>query len=187
MKKMKNLFALGLAVLLTGLAAQAAFAQGTDTRNINVSATVNASCNITAPAGGAAITMAFGIVDVIAAGGVNSQPTFTLQCNKGAAPVVSLNNGLNASGTQKRMTDGTDFLSYSILVPSGVTTVSSGTCPATIAAGTEWNATGTLSVSGLYSASGGAHPIILCGRVETPQASVGAGSYADTVLLTVTF
>lgn len=184
---MKRLYALVLATLLVAFAAPAAFAQGTDTRNINVSATVNATCNITSPTVGNPITMAFGVVDVIAAGGVNSQPTFTLQCNKGAAPVVSLNNGSNASGTQKRMTDGTDFLSYSILVPSGVTTVSPGTCPATIGAGTEWNATGTLTVTSLYSSAGGSFPIILCGRVETPQASVGAGSYTDTVLLTVTF
>jgi len=74
-------------------------------------------------------------------------------------------------------------LAYSILQATGA---GFSTCPATIAAGAELAAS-SMDVSSLWSAAGGPRDITLCGLLETPQADASPGSYADTVVVTVTY
>jgi len=146
-------------------------------QTITINATVNSQCNI----GNATVT--FASIN-LAAQNDNTASTITLTCNKGATVSVALNNGANASGTQKRMQRGAtgDYLNYSITVPgiSGTNT----TCPAL--PGTSWDATNTFAATNLYTSSGGPRDVLLCVSVPSGQFSVGAGSYTDTVTATLT-
>ncbi|HXX10046.1 MAG TPA: spore coat protein U domain-containing protein [Burkholderiales bacterium] len=148
----------------------------TTTTTFQVTATINNSCTVSAP------TVAFGAISAGAAA-TNTANTITLTCNhKATVSAVALNNGSNASGTQKRMTDGTDFLNYLIDVPTGATF---NTCPAA-GAGPEWNATNTIVATSLFAASGGPKPINICASIPAAQYPE-AGAYTDTVQITVTF
>jgi len=146
-------------------------------QTITINATVNSQCSI----GNATVNL--GALN-LAVQTDNIANSISLTCNKGATVVMSLNNGANASGTQKRMQRGAtgDFLNYSISVPgiSGVTT----TCPAL--PGTSWDATNTFTATNLYTASGGPRSVLLCVSVPSGQFSVGAGAYTDTVTATLT-
>jgi len=169
-----------VAALLSGALAlavpmSAPFA-ATATTTFTVTATVGNSCNVSAA------NVAFGAVNAGAAA-TNVASTVTLTCNRNAVvSAVALNNGANASGTQKRMTDGTDFLNYLIDVPTGATFT---TCPAA-GAGPEWNSTNTIVATSLFAASGGPRPINICASIPAGQFPE-AGSYTDTVTITVTF
>jgi spore coat protein U-like protein len=102
--------------------------------------------------------------------------TVTVTCTKDATTKITLGQGSNANtgstdaAPLRRMTDGTNFLSYSLYSDSGRTTVW-GNTPAT---GVDHTGTGTATNITVY------------GRVSAGQ-NVPAGSYSDTVLATVTF
>jgi spore coat protein U-like protein len=170
MKNALRLIAAG-ALLAAGLPLTAS------AQTITINATVNSQCNI----GNATVNL--GPI-TLAAQTDSTGTSISLTCNKGATVSVALNNGVNASGTQKRMQRGAtgDYLDYSITVPgiSGVTT----TCPAL--PGTSWDATNTFAATNLYTASGGPRSVLLCVSVPSGQFSVGAGSYTDTVTATLT-
>ena len=94
---MKKLGILGAAALLALALPLAASAQ------INISATVVAACTFgsaTVTLNGAAIAAGSAVTD--------TSSTVNLTCNKGATVTVALNNGANASGTQKRLRAGVD-------------------------------------------------------------------------------
>ncbi|HQR22268.1 MAG TPA: spore coat protein U domain-containing protein [Burkholderiaceae bacterium] len=114
----------------------------------------------------------------------NTANSVSLTCNRGATVTVALNNGLNPTGTQKRLRQGatTDYLNYNISRPtiSGTTT----SCPAL--PGTEWNGTNTLVATSMFSATGGARSLSLCVSVPAGQFNVGAGTFTDTVTATLT-
>lgn len=146
-------------------------------QTITINATVNSQCNI----GNATVNLG---ALTLGAQTDNTSSVITLTCNRGATVAVALNNGANASGTQKRMqrlATG-DYINYSITVPtiSGVTT----TCPAL--PGTSWNATNTLVASPLFATNGGPRDLALCVSVPSGQFDLGAGAYTDTVTATLT-
>ena len=144
--------------------------------NFNVTATVANFCTISAA------NVPFGSVSAGAAA-TNTANSVTLTCNKGATvSSVALNNGSNPAGTQKRMTNGTDFLTYNIDVPTGATF---NTCPAA-GAGPEWNATNTIVATSLFTATGGPKLINLCASIPAGQYP-SAGAYSDTVQVTATY
>ena len=170
-----------VAVLLSGVLALVTpigvSLAATTTTTFTVTATLNNSCTMSV-----ATNVAFGAVNAGAAA-TNIANTITLTCNhKATVSSVALNNGANASGTQKRMTDGTDFLNYLIDRPTGATFT---TCPAA-GAGPEWNATNTIVATTLFATTGGPKSINVCASIPAGQFPEG-GSYTDTVTVTVTF
>jgi spore coat protein U-like protein len=138
-----------------------------------VTATLANFCTISAA------NVAFGPVNAGAAA-ANTSANISLTCNKGATVTVALNNGANAAGTQKRMTNGTDTLNYLIDVPTGL-----ATCPAA-GAGPEWNATNTFSATSAFGTTGGLKQINICASIPAGQYP-SAGSYTDTVQATATY
>lgn len=138
----------------------------TATANLTVSATVIASCTVTAG------TVAFGNYDPTSVGNLDQAGTFTVACTKGTGASVGLNTGSNASGATRRMTSGSEFLTYELYKESDRSNVwgNSGGAAVTLAAATS-NAPQTLTVYG---------------RIP-PGQDVGVASYTDTVLITVTF
>ncbi len=148
----------------------------TTTSNFTVSATLANNCSVSAA------NVGFGSVNAGAAA-TNTSSSITLTCNKGAVVgSVALNDGANASGTQKKMSNGTDTLNYKIDVPTGATF---NTCPAA-GAGPEWNATNTIVGTSLFTATGGPKLINICASIPAGQFP-SAGAYSDTVAVTATF
>ena len=146
--------------------------------NFGVAATLTTFCTVSAT------NVAFGAVNAGVAT-ANTAGQVTLTCNKGATVSrVSLNNGSNATGTQKRMRDPVSgsFLNYKIDRPTGATF---NTCPAA-GAGPEWNNTNRIVATSLFTATGGPKLINICASIPAAQYPP-AGNYSDTVQVTATY
>ena len=179
-----------LAAALLTLAAGSASAQSTQT-TVNVTASVQATCNMQA----GTTDVAFGPIPAFLAGPQAATGQVTLQCNRGATVSIDINNGSagNFGNGQsvglRAMKSGSEYISYHIYQPTGLSSSSAGTCGTT---GTEWGSGAggsALSVSSLYSASGGPRQINLCGVVDaapTGGYAVGA-NYLDVVTVTATY
>jgi spore coat protein U-like protein len=155
----------------------AALPMGALAQTITINATVNSQCNI----GNA--TVALGTVNLLGSTTLtNTGTNIVLTCNRGATVTVALGNGTNPSGTQKRMTDGTDFILYNISQPTLPLINGVNTCPGTLP-GTEWNT--AIAGTPMYVASGGPRNIPLCVSVPVPQFPQ-ANTYSDTVTATLT-
>lgn len=123
------------------------------TADLDVTATVTTTCTMT---GG---SLAFGSLDPtnpVAKPASSSGVTIT--CTNGTAYTLGGNNGANATGTQKRLLNGTNnYIPYSVTIPSGGT------------------------------GSGVAQDVTITGTIAAGSYSTApAGSYADTIELTVT-
>jgi spore coat protein U-like protein len=159
---------LTLAVLLFVPCQQTAEA-ATDTTTFQVTATVNEVCSVSAT------DLAFGIYDPSAADNDNTS-TITVTCTKGTNYSVGLNEG-TASGatvTTRQMEDAvsSDLINYS-LYSDASRTVNWGNTPST----------DTVDVA---SATGAAENHTVYGRISAGQ-YVTAGSYSDTITVTVTY
>lgn len=150
--------AIAKAVALAAIAAASTLASAGDTQNLSVTASVTGLCKFSS----AAQTFTFGTLDpsaaVVTAG---SGASVTYKCTKGTAPTsLTAGNGSNFSGS-RRMTNGTDFIPYTL-------TVAGGTQP------------------GLGFSTGKDLSLTLTGSVAAADyVDVSAGSYTDTVVLTV--
>lgn len=161
------------ALLAAGLPT-GAYAQVTSpqTMNLTVSATVTSICQLSAPS-----NITFGSVQ--AGQTANAAGSVTVTCNKGAA-VTASTLSLNASGVQKRMQLGStgEYLNYTVWQPDlGNLTVCAGTP-------TDWNAAVTLT--SLWTASGGPRPMAIC-ATTTPSNTHTTGTYNDTLTVSVSF
>lgn len=137
------------------------------------------SANVAPQCGGyLASDMDFGTLNGRLATAIDQQATLTLTCIRRTAFNVALDNGLNASGSTRRMRH-TNAAFSTALIPYELYR--------TPARDTRWGTTvGTDTVAG--TGTGAAQSITIYGR--TP-ATVGAlpvaGTYRDTVVVTVTY
>jgi spore coat protein U domain-containing protein, fimbrial subunit CupE1/2/3/6 len=145
--------------------APAAFAGSTAPSNLDASATVSDSCNLSVSSG-----LAFTGFSPISGSVADTTGTISVQCTNGAIADVNMALSGNESGGQRRMVSGTDFLDYDIRSVSQT--------------GSLWPPTGT-GVSA--TADGSAHDITVYGRIPSGQTTVPTGSYSDTVAVTVNF
>jgi spore coat protein U-like protein len=168
MRKMTNL------VGLVALMSSAALA-GTATANLGVSATITNNCTISTAA------LAFGAYEPLSgAAAVNGTGTVTVACTSGlTGAVVTLGQGLHAAGgstdavpLRQMQNGGTAKLTYKLYSDSGRTTVWGNTAATGLAAST---GTGTNQNLTVY------------GTIDSGQNTLQAGSYADTVVATITF
>lgn len=135
----------------------AAWAAGSNT--LTVSANVAPTCRFSA----ATSTLAFGALDPSTGGNVNGSSSTSFWCTKGVTTdLITAGLGLNPAGAVRQMRDSVslDLIPYSLtLTPDGSTNQG----PAS---------TRTLSISGTVLAA--------------DYTSKAAGSYSDTVTLTIT-
>lgn len=147
------------AVMLMFAMTSSVLAAGSKTDAIPVSATVATNCTIS---GG---SIDFGTVDAVTdAGGKNATVTApTIKCTKGASIAVTDDDGLyDASGTP-RMSDGTtNYLAYSVSYSTPLT-----------GAGMNSDIGGSLNLSASLAANA--------------LDDVPAGSYSDTLTITITY
>ena len=170
---MPNLTKLGLRiapVLLAGMLGaprlvEAATASGT----LTVNATVVSACLISNG------TLSFGNYDPTSASVTNGSTTLTLTCTPGTAYNIGLSAGAGTGATValRQLTNGANLLGYKLFRDSGRSL--------------NWGVTiGTDTLSGTTSVVSLTNTITVYGQIPAQQAAV-AGSYADTVAITVTY
>jgi spore coat protein U-like protein len=160
------------ALVAAGLASSTAFA-ATASGSVAVTATIGANCILTT------VPMAFGVYDPLSATPKTANGQVQLVCTVGAAPAVAVDNGLNASGAQRRLGSGANMLNYDVFTP--VTNAANAACAYTTAYPTV--APGFALTAAPSTAS---RTYNLCGQIPALQ-SVPNGSYTDTVTATITF
>jgi spore coat protein U-like protein len=153
---------------ITGAAAPVFAA--TASTNLGVSATVINNCLITTSA------LAFGSYDPVVANSaadLDGTGVVSVACTKGVSPTIALGLGSNASGSTRRMGDGSGhYLTYELFKESGHVTV--------------WGTAGGALLSPSAAPSKDARDFTVYGRVTGGQDAT-AGSYTDTVVATVNF
>ncbi len=156
---------------IIALLSLSAFA-GTDhisPNTLGVSANVVAACSVAS--GGA---VAFGAYDPTSGSDKTATGTLSMTCTNGTNPFVKLGEGLNKDGAStaaaplRNMLNGTTKMSYQLYSDSGDTLV--------------WdNATGVQETS-----TGAPQTISVYGKITAGQPVI-AGSYADTVTITLNY
>jgi spore coat protein U-like protein len=158
------------AVALVFAAFGAPASAATATANLGVTATVTNNCTISTAA------LAFGSYDPVVANAstnLDGTGTVSVACTKGTSATVGLGLGLNASGSTRRMTDGSgNYLTYELYQDSGHATV--------------WGNAGAGLLSPAAAPSKATRNFTVYGQVASNQ-DVTAGAYSDTVVATVNF
>jgi spore coat protein U-like protein len=175
---MKNKDVIFAAILLFLI--PCAFA-ATTTATLSVTASVAAVCTVSATS-----AVAFGTYNTQSVSDQAGTGSISVRCTKGSSGVtIGLNTGVNGSGSQARMTDGsTNFINYALYQPT--TTTPGAACPTSAATGTAWTNTGAGLFTLTAAPSNVARTYNVCGFIPNSQ-DVPAGSYTDTVTATVTF
>lgn len=159
---------LPLAVLLFILYQQAAEA-ATKTTTFQVTATVNEVCNVSAT------DLAFGVYDPASAATDNTS-TITVTCTKGTNYSIGLDAGTAAGATvtTRQMEDAvsSDLINYSLYSDASRTV--------------NWGNTANTDTVDVASATGAAENHTVYGRIPAGQ-FVSAGSYSDTITVTLTY
>lgn len=163
---MRKLIAFAVAAAAVSAAAPAFAATDSDT--MEITATVVNNCVVTAS------PMAFGTLAGLGTTNIDTSATVSLACTPDAAYDVSMDVGLNASGSQRRLVNGADAAQ---LIPYSLYTDAART--------TAWGSAVGSTVAG--TAVGGAATLTAYGRIPSTAAAVTAGNYSDTVTVTVTF
>jgi spore coat protein U-like protein len=155
------------ALLVSAVAPLEADATTTVTASIAVSATVLSSCGVTA------LPLAFGTYSPTQSTNTTAQTTVVVTCTNGTPYNVGLNagGGTGATVATRKMTSGANTLSYSLYSDTGYSVV--------------WgNTIGTNTVTG--TGSGLSQTINVYGSATALQ-SVPAGSYTDTITVSLTY
>lgn len=147
---------------------QAPVAAGSASASLSVSASVSNNCTISTSAldfGAYDPIVTHDTTDLDGTGGV------TITCTKGATTTIDLGLGSHASGTQRRLNTGSNYLNYEMYQDAGRITV--------------WG-TGADTLTPPAAPSKAPRSYTVYGRVSAGQ-DVEAGSYTDTVTATVNF
>jgi spore coat protein U-like protein len=165
-----------LAMILAGCVFAATTSRaGTASANLTVQMTVTASCTINAA------TLTF---PSVAGTSLTSTPatgntTLSVTCTNGSPYAIGMGQGLNFLGGLNRMVSSGNFLPYGLYLDAAYTQ------PWTTAAD---NNSCTI-VNGCYlgTGSGSAQTVPIYGQVPTIVLAPAAGTYSDTVSMTVTY
>lgn len=158
----------GIAAMLA-LSVPGAAAAETASSSLGVTATVTENCTVsTAP-------VAFGSVNTLSGGNVDATGGVTVTCTNGTPWVASASagTGTGASLTTRRMASGANLLNYSLYTDSARTSV--------------WGDGTATTANVSNTGSGSAQTFTVYGRVLSGQASAPAGSYSDTVSVTISY
>jgi len=169
---MKHILRASALVVLVACGAWA----GSANSSMTVSANVSNNCVISAGA------LAFSAYDPVAANAstaLTGTATLTLTCTNGASTTITLDQGTWAANgstnaaplRQLKGGAGSDYLSYTLTQDN--------------AGSTPWGNTGGTGAS--YSGTGSQQTVTVYGSVASGQSSAHAGSYSDSVQVTITF
>ena len=160
---------------LLGLLLIPAADAATSTATLTVQITITAACNINAS------TLDFGsnAGTALLAGNLTASTTVSVTCTNGSPYSIGMNNGANASGSQRRMINGANFISYDLYTDAGhanawTTASNSTTCT-------------SANSCALGTGNGSAQSTNIYGVVPSVAVAPAAGSYSDSVTMTVTY
>lgn len=139
----------------------------TATTTFQVTATVPDSCVV------AAEDLAFGTYDPVSGSELDGSSSIDVTCTLGTSYDIGLDEGVGSGATvsARKMTSGSDLLTYSLYQDVGHNTVWGDTVSSNTVSGT---GTGLVQSYTVY------------GQIPASQV-VPVGSYADTITVTVTF
>ncbi|MGH8278004.1 MAG: Csu type fimbrial protein [Gammaproteobacteria bacterium] len=173
-KHLRTLAITGAAALPLAIAAIPAHA-GTSAGTFSVTATVVNSCVINS-----AGNLAFGNYDPNSATPTTGSSSIKVNCTKGDAYTIALNYGANGgSATNRIMVSGTNQLDYNLYTDTGYSNVWLATCPSPVGTSCDGG-------TGAGPGAGNAQTYTVYGSIAIGQ-NVPAGSYSDTIQVTVTF
>ena len=160
-----GLFLIASATLLAASPAAAA----TTSSTLDVEATVTANCTVSTSA------IDFGDVNPLSGSNVDGTGGISVTCTSGTGwtATAGVGSGSGATFASRRMTAGSDLLSYNLYTNAGRTTVW----------GDGSGSTGTLTGTG----NGAVQAVTIYGRVGSGQTTVPPGDYTDDVSVTVTY
>jgi spore coat protein U-like protein len=158
--KMRTIRLTALTLLACLIGTPPAFA-ATATDTFTVTATVATVCSVTAT------DLSFGAYANLAA---DATSTISVTCTSGGTYSVGLSNGSYFSTTRRMKNAGTDYLGYELYKEVGHTN--------------RWGDSGGDLVSG--TGSGSAQDLTVYGNLPASQGLI-AGSYSDTITVTVTY
>jgi spore coat protein U-like protein len=148
---------------------------GTQTAALTVQITVTASCTINA----ATLTFPSTPGTSLLSTAVTGSTTVSVTCTSGSPYAIGMDNGANASGSQRRMNTGSNYINYGLYTDSGylnawTTAASNSTCT---------------SANSCYlgTGNGSAQSINIYGKVPTVATAPAPGTYTDTVTMTSTY
>jgi spore coat protein U-like protein len=167
-----------LALAVTGSMFAAASANAANANgNLTVTANVASSCMVSSPG-----SLAFGAYDPVNANNttaLNGAGTINVRCTRGTTTTIALEEGVSpATGSNcttplRRMSNGTERLSYDLFSDSTRTIT--------------WGCTqGTNTTSHTSTNSANAAVLDVWGRIPAGQ-DVAPGNYSDTVRILLTF
>lgn len=163
---MRKISVIAAVMAAAGFASPALAATDSDT--MQVTATVVNNCTINAA------PMAFGTLATLGSSNIDTSATVSLACTPNAVYDVAMDLGLQGVGGQRYLVNSTDS---GQTIPYGVYTNASRT--------NAWGSGVGQTVVG--TATGGTATLVAYGRIPASASAVTAGSYADTVTITVTF
>jgi len=169
MKTLPNYLAAAMtAALLTSTAAWA----DTASDNLDISVTIQAACTLNS------LDDATATHPTGATGAQSITGNATVTCNNGVAYTLAMGAGGHASGTQRRVASGTNYLNYVINQGSSATPWgTNGTV-----ADTSFNAANDLNGTGTGAATAHGYTV-----AYTLAGTEAAGTYTDQVLVTLEF
>lgn len=176
MFKFARTLALGAAAILPLAMAAAPAHAGTANGTFNVTTTVVNSCLL-----GTTSALAFPNYDPTSATATNGSTSISVTCTTGDAYVIALNYGANGGTAANRiMKSGTNTLNYNLYTDSGYANVwkDSTVCIA--------GYSGSNCDTGTGAGPATANSYTVYGQIAAQQ-NVPAGSYSDTITITVTF
>lgn len=170
----------GVMLVTASLVTGSALASGELQGQMNVQITIGSGCTVSNGSNDGSLNtfgnMSFGeyasldnVIDgrSVGAGGGSS---FGLKCSQGTAYSVALDSGQNANGSERRMGNGGEYVSYQLYQDAGRSQAwGNGSNGGTVLAGI---------------GTGNNEELVVYGRVPA-QATPAAGTYADTVQVTV--
>jgi len=138
------------------------------------SATVNSNCNVSVS------SINFGSTGSFISSAIDTTGTINVQCTDGSPFSVGLDNGQHANSGQRRMQAlAGQYVSYGLYTDSAYSLAWTTSTSTTSCSG----GTGTCA---LGTGTGSSQPITIYAQIP-PQNAPAPGSYADTVVVTVTF
>jgi spore coat protein U-like protein len=143
-------------------------AAGTVTDTFDVTLTIQAGCEVSAPN-----DLNFGTVTFLDAA-LTTTADFSVRCTSGTDGTISLNGGIGSSGTvaTRTMETGANAVNYSLYTTAGYATIwGDGT-------------SGTSTVS--HNGTGSTTTLTIYGQVPS-QSTPLAATYSDTITITVTY
>ncbi len=173
MNKLQKLSGIVLSAFTILSVSNSAQAQ-TQTGSIGVSATVGTNCVVSTT------SIGFGTYDPAAVAPTNGTGTVALVCTTGATPSIAVNLGSNPNATQRRLTSGANTLNYNVFQPTS--NAAGAACAYTTAFPTT-----TPGFALTAAPSTASRTYNICGQIPAAQSGAAAGTYSDTLTVTVSF